>query len=192
MRTRLLIPFAVLAALVATPGRSEVIGGNPGPQHNYICPHADGKPALDCYLDAVPHLYTMCRNVKAIEIIEFGYEKSTEGQNGAKSAYCLVKQKQNIEPRFKAAVREAGKKKHVVEALHKLQDMWLAALAQLQWHKGESDEEYKTRVAKPYQEFDEGIATVRTSFAANETSAPVKAAKANAQKPKRQAKAKSH
>ena len=192
MRTRLLIPVAALVALVATPARSEVIGGNPGPQHNYICPHADGKPALDCYLDAVPHLYTMCRNVKAIEIIEFGYEKSTEGLNGAKSASCLVKQKQNIEPRFKAAVREAGKKKHVVEALHKLQDMWLAALAQLQWHKGESDEEYKTRVAKPYQEFDEGIATVRTSFAANETPAPVKAAKARAQKPKRQAKAKSH
>ena len=65
-------------------------------------------------------------------------------------------------------------------------------MAQLQWHKGESDEEYKARVAKPYQEFDEGIATVRTSFAANETPAPVKAAKAKAQKPKQQAKAKSH
>ncbi len=27
---------------------------------------------LDCYLDAVVHLYTMCRHVKSIEIIEFG------------------------------------------------------------------------------------------------------------------------
>jgi hypothetical protein len=192
MRTRLLIPFAALVALAATPVQSEVIGGNPGPAHNYVCPHADGKPPLDCYLDAVPHLYTMCRNVKAIEIIEYGYEKSTEGLNGAKSASCLDKQKQNIAPPFKAALREAGKKKHVVDALHKLQAMWLAAMAQLQWHTGESDEEYKARVAKPYQEFDEGIATVRTSFAANETPAPVKAAKAKAQKPKRQAQAKSH
>lgn len=192
MRTRLLISFAALVALAAMPVRSEVIGGNPGPAHNYVCPHADGKPPLDCYLDAVPHLYTMCRNVKAIEIIEYGYEKSTEGVNGAKSASCLDKQKQNITPPFKAALREAGKKKPVVDALRKLQAMWLAAMAQLQWHTGESDEEYKARVAKPYQEFDEGIATVRTSFAANETPAPVKAAKAKAQKPKRQAKAQSH
>ncbi|MGE5170356.1 MAG: hypothetical protein ACM3JC_08285 [Rudaea sp.] len=189
MRPALLLSLAVVTALAAAPARAEVIGGNPGPQHNYVCPHADGKPPLDCYLDAVPHLYTMCRNVKAIEIIEFGYEKSTEGVNGAKSASCLDKQKQNIGPPFKAALRQAGKKKHVVEALHKLQGMWLTAMAQLQWHKGESDEEYKARVGKPYEEFNEGIATVRTSFAANEAPTPVKAAKSH--KPKRQAKAKS-
>jgi hypothetical protein len=185
------ILFASIALLAAASASAEVIGGNPGPEHNYICPHADGKPPLDCYLDAVSHLYTMCRNVKAIEIIEYGYEKSTEGVNGAKSASCLNKQKQNIAPPFKAALRQAGKKKPVVEALHKLQEMWLAAMAQLQWHKGESDEEYKARVAKPYDEFNDGITTVRTSLAANEAPAPVKAAKAKPQKPKRQAKAKS-
>jgi len=37
------------------------------------------------------HLYTMCRHVKSIEIIEFGYEKSTDGFNGAKSEYCMIK-----------------------------------------------------------------------------------------------------
>jgi hypothetical protein len=191
MPSPLVISLTAVGMLAAAPASAEVIGGNPGPEHNYVCPHADGKPPLDCYLDAVPHLYTMCRNVKAIEIIEYGYEKSIEGVNGAKSASCLDKQKQNIAPPFKAALRQAGKKKPVVEALHKLQEMWLAAMAQLQWHKGESDEEYKARVAKPYDQFNEGIATVRTSFAANEAPAPVKAAKAKAQKPKRQAKAKS-
>ena len=35
----------------------------------------------------------MCRNVKSIEVIEFGYEKSQEGVNGAKSDYCVDKQK---------------------------------------------------------------------------------------------------
>jgi hypothetical protein len=39
--------FAVLlfASLVATasPLHAETIGGNPGPQHNYVCPHADGQ-----------------------------------------------------------------------------------------------------------------------------------------------------
>ncbi len=109
------MPFAVLlslalalhAALVSPPVDAETIGGNPGPQYNYICPHADGQPALECYFDAVQHLYTMCRNVKAIEIIEFGYEKSTEGTNGAKSESCLDKQKQNIARPYQAAVKEA-------------------------------------------------------------------------------------
>ena len=36
------------------------------------CPN-DASTGLDCYLDAVVHLYTMCRHVKSIEIIEFGY-----------------------------------------------------------------------------------------------------------------------
>jgi hypothetical protein len=72
MRTRLLIPFAVVVGLVATPARSEVIGGNPGPAHNYICPHADGKPALDTEDDHDDQLSTMSSDVKAIEVLEFG------------------------------------------------------------------------------------------------------------------------
>ena len=49
----------------------------------------------------------MCRNVKSIEVIEFGYEKSTEGTNGAKSESCLDKQKQNIARPYQAALKEA-------------------------------------------------------------------------------------
>src|SRR3982751_765722 len=91
------IVLALPAALALRPvtAAAETIGGNPGPQYNYICPHADGAGALDCYFDAVQHLYTMCRNVKSIEIIEFGYENSVEGINAAKFDSCIDKMKLN-------------------------------------------------------------------------------------------------
>jgi hypothetical protein len=179
MHTRLLLVVAALAAALATsPAPAEMIGGNPGPEHNYVCPHSDGKPALDCYFDAVQHLYTMCRNVKSIEIIEFGYDKSTEGTNGAKSESCLDKQKQNIAPPYKAALKEAGKSKPALEALHGLQEIWLSAMSSLGWHSGESDVDYKSRVARPYEEFTQRIETIRTSLTEVETkAAAAKAAK---------------
>jgi hypothetical protein len=161
----LVLPILLgLAALAAAPTHAETIGGNPGPAHNYVCPHADGKPALDCYFDAVQHLYTMCRNVKSIEIIEFGYEKSADGTNGKKSESCLEKQKQNIERPYRAALKEALHSKHAVEALRTLQETWLAAMNALEWRTGESDGDYKTRVAKPYDEFNERIAVIRTDL----------------------------
>ena len=178
---RVLLLFALAGALAAAPAGAEVIGGNPGPQYNYVCPHADGMPPIDCYLDAVKHLYTMCRNVKAIEIIEYGYEKSTDGTNGAKSESCFDKQKQNISRPFKEALREMRKRKPVLEELRKLQEAWLAALAHLKWESGESDAAYKARVAKPYDEFDATITTIRTSLAAPET-APAKPAKSASSK----------
>ena len=70
LRNLPILPVAVLAASIVLPlapsARAETIGGNPGPQHNYVCPNADGKGPLDCYFDAVLHLYTMCRHVKSI------------------------------------------------------------------------------------------------------------------------------
>jgi hypothetical protein len=164
------LPLAALAcAFLAPPASAEMIGGNPGPAHNYVCPHSDGKPAVDCYFDAVQHLYTMCRNVKSIEIIEFGYENSTEGTNGAKTESCLEKQKQNIEHPFKAALKQVGKSKVAVEGLKKLHELWLSAMNALAWHRGESDADYKTRVAKPYDEFSQRIALIRTSIVESET-----------------------
>ena len=153
--------FLALAAFAAGPAPAQTIGGNPGPQYNYVCPHADGQPALECYLDAVQHLYTMCRNVKSIEIIEFGYEKSAEGTNSAKTEYCLDKQKQNIERPYRAALKDALRSKHVVEALRALHEMWLSALTGLAWRSGESDADYKARVARPYDDFKERIAGIR-------------------------------
>ena len=70
-------------------------------------PRVETVNGLDCYLDAVVHLYTMCRHVKSIEIIEFGFVKAQEGVNGAKSEYCVDKQKINITRPYQAALREA-------------------------------------------------------------------------------------
>ncbi|HET8584886.1 MAG TPA: hypothetical protein VFM89_04035 [Casimicrobiaceae bacterium] len=165
-----------LAALAAVPAYAETIGGNPGPAHNYVCPHADGKPALDCYFDAVQHLYTMCRNVKSIEILEFGYEKSTDGANGKKSESCLEKQKQNIERPYRAALKEALHSKQAVEALRHLQETWLEAMSALKWRAGESDADYKARVAKPYEAFNERIVMIRTDVAEAEKPAAAKRA----------------
>jgi len=183
MPTLLVSLVLALAALVTPRADAETIGGNPGPAHNYVCPHADGKPALDCYLDAVQHLYTMCRNVKSIEILEFGYDKSTEGTNGAKSESCLDKQKQNIAHPYNAALKEVRKSKLAIEALHRLQETWLAAMGSLSWHTGESDADYKARVAKPYDEFSQRIETVRTSLAESETKVAKKATKAKPKHP---------
>ncbi|MEO9135326.1 MAG: hypothetical protein ABI316_01830 [Casimicrobiaceae bacterium] len=166
--------LALTGALATSTVESETIGGNPGPEHNYVCPHADGKPALDCYFDAVQHLYTMCRNVKSIEVIEFGYENSREGVNAAKSEYCLDKQKQNIARPYKAALREVAQSKQAVEGLHGLQETWLLAMTELQWHGGESDDNYKARVAKPYEEFNHRIDSIRTSIAAVQTKTAAK------------------
>ena len=171
------VTLAFAVSLYAPAARSVIIGGNPGPEHNYVCPHADGEPPVECYFDAVQHLYTMCRNVKSIEVIEFGYEKSLEGTNGAKSESCLDKQKANIDGPFKAALKQIRKSKPGIEGLHALQQAWLAAMASLKWIAGETDEQYKLRVAKPYDDFKERIATIRTALVAE---VPAKAAPAKA------------
>lgn len=165
MRFVFAVIVAALAAVIARDATAVTIGGNPGPEHNYVCPHSDGKPALECYFDAVAHLYTMCRNVKSIEVIEFGYEKSTEGTNGSKSEYCLDKQRQNIAQPYQAALKEAKISKQAVEALHGLHEAWTLAMTQLAWRAGESDDDYKKRVALPYDDFKARIEGIRTIVA---------------------------
>ncbi|HKP67526.1 MAG TPA: hypothetical protein VJX31_12920 [Casimicrobiaceae bacterium] len=192
MRFVFIVIVAALAAVVARDAAAVTIGGNPGPEHNYVCPHADGKPALECYFDAVAHLYTMCRNVKSIEVIEFGYEKSTEGTNGSKSEYCLDKQRQNIAQPYQAALKEAKVSKQAVEALRGLHEAWTLAMTQLTWRAGESDDDYKKRVALPYDDFKARIEGIRTIVAVVEKhTEPARAAKGSAKsKPKPQSKAK--
>jgi hypothetical protein len=177
MRFSNLLSVAILASSIAAPALAEkaadkkaadsvlpqykTIGGNPGPQYNYVCPNTDGKGGLDCYFDAVQHLYTMCRHIKSIEVIEFGYEKSEEGVNGAKSEYCVDKQKLNITRPYQAALREASISTQAVEGVRSLQEFWLDALVKLKWKAGESDDEYKVRVARPYDDFRERIDGIR-------------------------------
>jgi hypothetical protein len=194
---RFLLAVVVLVSLVSATDRDAAavtIGGNPGPEHNYVCPHSDGKPALDCYFDAVAHLYTMCRNVKSIEVIEFGYEKSTEGTNGSKSEYCLDKQRQNIAQPYQLALKEAKVSQQAVEGLRSLQEAWVLAMTQLGWRSGESDDDYKKRVGLPYEDFKVRIEGIRTIVAIVEKhTEPARTAKGAAEaKPKAKAKAKAN
>jgi hypothetical protein len=131
----------------------------------YICPHSTGSGAVDCFLNAVEHLYTMCRQVKSIEIIEFGYEKSDQGVNGAKSEYCVDKHKLSMTRPYQSALREATGSGPAVEGLRALHDVWLKALAELKWKPGESDAQYKARVVSPYDVFRVRATAVRTALA---------------------------
>jgi hypothetical protein len=162
-----LLSSLVLAVLAFLPQLSsaEMIGGNPGPAHNYVCPHADGQGPLDCYFDAVQHLYTMCRNVKAIEIVEFGYEGSVEGLSNAKYESCVEKQKGNMKAPYQAALKEARVSKQAGEAVQSLQEHWIASMQGIAWKRGESDDDYKTRLARVYDEFKERIEGIRSIVA---------------------------
>jgi hypothetical protein len=132
----------------------------------YLCPNATGG-AVDCFLDAVEHLYTMCRQIKSIEIIEFGYEKSTEGTNGAKTEYCVDKHRLSIARPYQSALREATPSRAAVDGLRALYDFWLTALAELRWIPGETDAAYKTRIAKPYEVFSARASAVRAALPAD-------------------------
>ena len=153
---------AALAALAAAPASAQkMIGGNPGPAYNYVCPNADGAPPLDCYFDAVRHLYTMCRHVKSIEIIEWGFEKSQEGVNDAKSNSCIEKQRGNMAKPYQAALKEAALSKQAVDGVKSLNEAWNYAIGDLKWRKGESNDDYLTRTVTPYMDFEERIEGIR-------------------------------
>jgi hypothetical protein len=168
--------LALSLALSAPPAQAQ---GAPKPD-TYLCPNVSSGAAVDCFLDAVAHLYTMCRQVKSIEIIEFGYEKSDEGVNGAKTEYCIDKHKVSMTRPYQAALREATGSRTVVEQLRAMHERWLAALQELRWKPGESDEQYKQRIAQPYQYFKERAEAVRTALASGVTSAPATAEVAKA------------
>lgn len=165
----LLAAFA--ATLAASPAAAQprpaylakpmTVGGNPGPAHNYVCPNADGGPALECFLDAVRHLYTMCKHVKSIEIIEFGYEASEDGTNGKKSEFCVEKQKANIARPFQVAMKEAAASKAAVQELRELHAYWLDALSALRWRAGEPPDDYLFRTALVYPSFDDRVGMIR-------------------------------
>jgi hypothetical protein len=140
-----LLALGAMAAMAPPAARAAEFVPKPD---TYICPDSTGG-AVDCYLQAVTHLYTMCRQVKSIEIIEFGYERSTEGTNGAKSEYCVDKHRLSITRPYQSALREATPNRTAVDNLRALQELWLKSLAELKWVAGESDEQYKARVAKP-------------------------------------------
>lgn len=143
--------------------RAQAIGGNPGPAHNYVCPNVEASAAaLDCFLDAVRHLYTMCRHVKSIEIIEHGYESAETGTNAAKSASCVDKQRANIARPYQAALREATVSRQAVDGLRSLHEYWIASLAALRWRPPESDDDYKARTAAVVADLEARGGAIRT------------------------------
>jgi hypothetical protein len=161
MLARLVLVLLAAAALPFAPAASaqKYQSGS-----NYICPN-NSDTGLDCYLDAVVHLYTMCRHVKSIEIIEFGLPAAQEGVNGAKSEYCVDKQKQNITRPYQAALREVTPSKQAVDGMRGLHELWNAALAALKWRPGESDDDYKSRTSAVYASIDERVASIRQALA---------------------------
>ncbi len=179
MRTlfRFLVPaFAAALAIASGPAAA----ADPVPKHNYICPRVDNAVAPDCFFDAVAHLYTMCRLTKEIEIIEFGFEKSEEGVNGAKTESCIDKQKLNMTRPYQAALRESTRSRQAVETVRGLHEIWLASLKDLKWRPGESGDEYKLRISKPYEVFKERIQVIRTAMDNPDKPAPKKSAKGTA------------
>ena len=118
----------LFAAVVAPPAFAQKADVAPKPD-TYICPNSAGPGAVDCFLNAVEHLYTMCRQVKSIEIIEFGYEKSDEGVNGAKSEYCVDKHRLSMTRPYQAALREATGSRSAVDQLRGLHEQLAAGAA---------------------------------------------------------------
>jgi len=178
---RAVMPFLLALIAVVAPATARSAETAPKPD-TYLCPHATGG-AVDCFLHAVEHLYTMCRQVKSIEIIEFGYEKSAEGTNGAKSEYCVDKHRLSITRPYQSALREATPNRNAVDGLRAMYDLWQKALAELKWVPGESDAEYKARIAKPYEVFSERSGAVRAMLTAGKGKAPP-ATTATAPRPK--------
>jgi hypothetical protein len=159
------------------------------PGSNYICPN-NADSGLDCYLDAVVHLYTMCRHVKSIEIIEFGLPQAQEGVNGAKSEYCVDKQRQNIVRPYQAALKEATPWQDVIENLRALQQYWLDSMASLKWQNGEPPDAYEERIVRAYDEMSFKIDSVRVAFSTAPAAAGTAVAAKAASKPGAKANAK--
>ena len=143
----------------------------------YICPTKLQGSGLDCFLEAIPQTYTMCRHIKSIEIIEFGMTGAQEGVNGAKTEYCIDKHRLLITRPYQAALRETSKSKDAVEGLRKLYDAWLNSLTKLIPVAGETDDAYKQRVVRPYGEFTEQTTKIRASVEAAVKSTPATGAK---------------
>src|ERR1700693_2158437 len=129
----------------------------------YICPTMHKGSGFDCFLEAIPQTYTMCRHIKHIEILEFGMTGAQEGVNGAKTESCIDKHRLSITRPYQAALREASNNKDEVQGLRKLYDTWLDGLAKLKPKSGESEDGYKRRAASVYGEFNDQIKNIRAT-----------------------------
>ncbi len=126
----------------------------------YICPTMEKGSGTDCFLEAIPQTYTMCRHIKSIEVIEFGLAGAQEGVNGAKTESCIEKHKLSINRPYQAALH-AARNSAETQSLRKLYDAWLESLAKLRPTATETDDEYKERVLQPYVDFTAQTTSIR-------------------------------
>lgn len=131
------------------------------PFNPYICPTAPSGNGTECFLEAVSQTYTMCRQVKSIEIMEFGLVGAQEGVHGAKTEGCIEKHKRLIARPYQVALREAGRNMGKVHGLQKLYATWENDLAKLRPGPEEIDDGYKQRVARVYGDLNEQIRALR-------------------------------
>ena len=149
----------------------------------YICPGAAQGSGLDCFLEAVVQTYTMCRQVKSIEVIEFGLMGAQEGVNGAKTDSCIEKHKLSITAPYQAALRQAAQHSDAAERVRQLHQRWLQSLANLIPVAEDTEDGYKQRVVRPYGEFNDDIKAIRVAQAEPGTK-PVAVARTDMRKSK--------
>src|SRR6266403_5425900 len=126
--------FVTVFAVLSTIGYGTLTAGSAyalDKVDTYICPAMHQGSGTDCFLEAIPQTYTMCRQIKSIEIIEFGLSGAQEGVHGAKTEYCIDKHKLSIARPYQAALREAARSKEEVQTIRQLYDVWLDSLAKL-------------------------------------------------------------
>jgi hypothetical protein len=155
---RRLALLALLAMSGLLPAASTYALDNVNP---YICPTALNGSGTDCFFEAVPQTYTMCRQVKSIEIMEFGLAGAQQGVNGAKTEGCIEKHKRLIARPYQAALREAGRDKAKAQGLQALYATWTKSLTDLTPSPEENDAGYKQRVTHPYGAFERQIKALR-------------------------------
>jgi hypothetical protein len=125
------------------------------PSADFVCPRDTRISAIGCFLSAVEHLYTVCRQVKSIELLEFGFDQAEKGPNGLKSEFCRRKQKASLPSYLEAAQREAQVMSScdAVYILNDLYTVWSAAMIGLRLRPSETEAEYQQRIAVPYLSF---------------------------------------
>ncbi|MDR2244817.1 MAG: hypothetical protein LBE15_05355 [Burkholderiales bacterium] len=134
---------------------SQEIAVSAQPSADFVCPNDARISAIGCFLGAVEHLYTVCRQVKSIELLEFGFDQAEEGPNSLKSEFCRRKQKASLPTYLEAAQREAQVMSscEAVYILNDLYTVWSAAMTGLRLRPSEAEAEYQQRIALPYLSF---------------------------------------
>lgn len=148
-----------------------LVSGMARADNEAICDKDTGD-ALDCYVYAISYTYRMCHQIQSIAVIEYGLTGASEGTNGKKYEFCVIKQKRKLEQPMKAALNEVKRHPDLVARVKELYQVWLESVDALPGLPGEHIEHYKTRVISPYLTLFEEGASLKEDAAAFFASAP--------------------